>query len=868
MAKRTEFQIAIDDALTKRLNREQPVAQFLAASTVQLSSAFAGRPEIFFYLKGSAALRRYLFVNGISPDRINAVSAPSDWDTQLVIDPGLPPAQWFTVFREALKTITAALGAFEEQLPQVLGAVFGANTADALRKRIADAFGLEIAQFRGDQKFRNGAQNAPIPWTAIESLADAGTPDAILDLNIQAHSRAVLTTPFIHPAQPLANLNAIWTGEQSTALAQERRNEADEAWTQMNAVTDEYDAFWMQLIATPEVVKELKTALTVTSLDAAFLSELPPDVVRHLIEQLHDDDQATRIQLWAGGPGPQAPETRPVEGVSEAWGRRLAAGETASAAETRLARLLAEGYGRTQAADTAQRAVEALKSALGDPAVLRAVADHHLAAVKLPRELEAALAEAWNEVERRLTEYGETGDPEEEAEAVKRDTEALAPFALVEQGKGNRKTASVLENMTIPDFYLFRLMIKAQFSNAPENRVMPAPSEQDIAAGLDFDTLKQQFKFRAELLDVSVPRHDSLETAEQWAHVRTHIGTDTDGVPLPDGSYFLDEYILMFREVLDRNSSSVHKLTKRYQRACLIAEAYASQLGPETLAARVEQLAARHPVFGSPLRAAMGTAGPANVLVLTRVFEQLVDSYLLDTDLKLQRDSAELTEPLAPQVLGFLTGALNAAAFENLMKTYATLGAQIYNRSLVLAGLRNRNQAISEARGSAVEAVAKAIASVRTPSGSALAWARMDEFVIAEQPRVPHPVKQELALDAMRIVVYPEDADQAKALGHALHEKLPYSVLRGDSLYIRLPQRSEAAEESPDPAATEAPAVVAKIEFVVTDPPNRLVPRYPQDLDTLVKAYRRTLPAYSEYYALSRKKRILKGLENAMATFL
>lgn len=36
-----------------------------------------------------------------------------------------------------------------------------------------------------------------------------------------------------------------------------------------------------------------------------------------------------------------------------------------------------------------------------------------------------------------------------------------------------------------------------------------------------------------------------------------------------------------------------------------------------------------------------------------------------------------------------------------------------------------------------------------------------------------------------------------------------------------------------------------------------------------MKAYRRSLPAeYSEYYALSRKKRILKGVENAMAAFL
>jgi hypothetical protein len=397
---------------------------------------------------------------------------------------------------------------------------------------------------------------------------------------------------------------------------------------------------------------------------------------------------------------------------------------------------------------------------------------------------------------------------------------------------------------------------------------MPAPSEQDLADGLDFDTLKQQFKFRAELLDISVPRHDSLETAEQWEHVRGHIAAAPGAVPLPDGSYFLDEYILMFREVLDRNSNSVHKLTKRYQRACLIAEAYARQLGRQRVQERAQELAARYPVFAGILSATPQIAAPANLLVLTRVFEQLVESYLLDTDLKLQRDSAELFAPLARQVAGFLTGELTAVTFEDLMKTYAVLGAQIYNRGLVLAGRRNLDPALRDERANAVEQVAQVIASSRTDGGNKLAWARIDEFGIAEQPRVPDSVKQELALDTMRIVVYPETADQALRLGHTLQQQHANSVLRGNALYLRLPQRSEAANESSNPAATEALAVVAKIEFIGTDAANWIVPRYQQDLDALVKAYRRSLPAYTEYYALSRKKRILKGLENAMATFL
>lgn len=849
MAKRTEFQIDVDDALTKRLNREQSVAGFLAACTVHLRRQFEGDTRVFFYLKGSAALRRYLLAAGVPQDRIDAVSAPSDWDTQLVIDPGLPPAEWFKVFRTVLETISNSLIAFEKELPRTLDAVFGGGgSADALRARIAGVFGQELAQLGTDQKFRTGAQNARIPWAAIERLRDTGKPEAILDLNIQGHNRAVLTTPFVHPAQPLANLNAIWAGEQSAELAGERRKAAEEAWTRIDAVTERYNEVWTGLIQRPEVVEELARRLTgadASRLEAAFLSDLPPRVVEQLIDNLGDGDRKVRIQLWAG--------------VHEVWGRRLASGETASAQETQLARLLADGYARSPEASAAAAAW--LAQALPQYAdVLRAVADHYLPLAGLPQQLQMELEGAWAAVEAVLAEYEEAGDPEEEAEAVKRDTEALAPFALVNLENGSLKTASVLENMTIPDFYLFRLMIRAQLSNAPENRVMPTPSAREQEDGLTFEVLKQQFKFRAELLDVSVPRHDSIETAEQWAHVRGHIVDDRGGVPLPDGSYFLDEYILMFREVLDRNSSSVHKLTKRYQRACLIAEAYVLE-NSGAIVPRAQALAERYPVFGALLDG-QRPAAPANLLVLTRVFEQLVDSHKLNIDLKLLRDSALLVGLHAQQFRDFLTQGLSAAGFEMLMKTYATLGAQIYNRALVLAGLRNLDKNISEARSRIVDSVADVLTRGR------VVWARMDEFVIHEQPRVPEQVKLELARDAMQIVVYPESPDRAKELGQALQSEVPHSVLYGDTLFIRLPQRSEAAAESPNPEATEALAVVAKVQFIITDPTNRIVPRYPQDLDALVKAYRRSLPAYSEYYALSQKKRILKGLENAMATFL
>jgi len=116
MAKRIPQQIDVDDALTKDLCRLDPIYDYMADCADQLRQRFHGNPNVFFYVKGSAALARYLLAAGIAPPRVQQYCARSDWDTQLVINPLLSAKQWFTVFTEVVTALVEELRRFENGL--------------------------------------------------------------------------------------------------------------------------------------------------------------------------------------------------------------------------------------------------------------------------------------------------------------------------------------------------------------------------------------------------------------------------------------------------------------------------------------------------------------------------------------------------------------------------------------------------------------------------------------------------------------------------------------------------------------------------------------------------------------------------------
>ncbi|MDH5729132.1 MAG: hypothetical protein OEZ58_09090 [Gammaproteobacteria bacterium] len=71
---------------------------------------------------------------------------------------------------------------------------------------------------------------------------------------------------------------------------------------------------------------------------------------------------------------------------------------------------------------------------------------------------------------------------------------------------------------------------------------------------------------KAELIDIGIPRRDTAEAWEQWTHTAPHIINKDHEPPIPGHMYYVDEYVLMIREVLANVSTSVSKVKKRLSR--------------------------------------------------------------------------------------------------------------------------------------------------------------------------------------------------------------------------------------------------------------------------------------------------------------
>lgn len=88
----------------------------------------------------------------------------------------------------------------------------------------------------------------------------------------------------------------------------------------------------------------------------------------------------------------------------------------------------------------------------------------------------------------------------------------------------------------------------------------------DDPMGLDpTPSPKLEANCKAELIDVGLPRYDTAEAREQWAHLRGRIDR-REGVPYPWPLYFVDEYLLMIREVMSGLSPAIRKAPKRVER--------------------------------------------------------------------------------------------------------------------------------------------------------------------------------------------------------------------------------------------------------------------------------------------------------------
>jgi hypothetical protein len=71
---------------------------------------------------------------------------------------------------------------------------------------------------------------------------------------------------------------------------------------------------------------------------------------------------------------------------------------------------------------------------------------------------------------------------------------------------------------------------------------------------------------KAELIDIGMPRRDTIELREQWAQLHNDIIRPTLGMPIPGYAYYVDEYITMIREFFADESRAPAKARKRIER--------------------------------------------------------------------------------------------------------------------------------------------------------------------------------------------------------------------------------------------------------------------------------------------------------------
>jgi hypothetical protein len=893
MAKRTDHQIAIDDALTKSLCSSERIYNFMVRSATTLSKKFSGKPDVFFYVKGSAALARYLELGGISKDLIEKFCARSDWDTQLVINPLLPAQDWFTAYSAAQKEIVDLLKAFEGELLIELAELLPGNRQsidelnndpvrlNALAKRVRTQLAVPFAEVfldtcRREHFHQKGHHKYwDLQWDNINKLDTDDTRKDILDLEIQAHNRAVLTWALIHPAQTLANLNSVMPPADLRDLQDAADVAAAKLWAEREGAANEYETLQRDFIRTNKAVaKLLRDKLAEESFaDPAFIRSLPVEAFNGVIKLMPEQEQQQLNLLWQ-----QAQDARAQDEVAmqtddaDVNTEDKKTGNTGASAIKFMSefvwRVVAELKNNPQANKWLSDWCEHVYFA--DNAQLAAFADQYYDEISglLTADETLRLQAIEDRMDQQFEEYHEDLDPEKkDAETQKQGIERFSPFTLDEQQKGSRRAGTILENLTIRDFYLYRLMIKCQLSNRDmkeTERLIPQTPN-----GMAYDVYKQQFKFRAELLDISIPRNDTLETAEQWARVRNQITVDPDGIPLPKGDYFIDEYMLMFREVLDKKSSSAHKFVKRLWRACLIAEAFANELKQTgQLGPRMTAVTETFPTLKG-----LEKLNPPGAVVIMRMCEQLIESYELRADEKLGADTAIMINAMGQEIQSLLSNPLTHKTFLRLMEMFAHLGRSVYQHTWLVTDYRRAiysDDQLASHAATARNAIAQAFEQAKQPYRCAV----VEDFAIRSNPELPDDLKQSMPLRSAKITVYTTKAgagvltqlpDIVRALfPKAISPEQPVQdvVVKGDMIYVSLLVQPPKQHQTM-PGST----VVMTIQAVTDDnQTNWYAPRYAQDIRGTLDHYRRTMPKYSEFYMQNQKKQILHKLEIALTS--
>lgn len=130
---------------------------------------------------------------------------------------------------------------------------------------------------------------------------------------------------------------------------------------------------------------------------------------------------------------------------------------------------------------------------------------------------------------------------------------------------------------------------------------------------------------KAELIDIGIPRRDTIEAFSNWYHVCPDVMV-CDEVPIPGHLYYIADYVLMVREAYIGTSRSVHKTPKRVVRLQEVLE-----MGELDTPVDREKGHIPQGTLGGSIAAVDGLVDPLR-RVLTILLAQFSIAYDLDVD--------------------------------------------------------------------------------------------------------------------------------------------------------------------------------------------------------------------------------------------
>ncbi|NVK72153.1 MAG: hypothetical protein HWE24_01630 [Oceanospirillaceae bacterium] len=593
MSDKTANQIIANGELTTWLNEDTAIQQFNVVSikllqdkldAIEWDDRFAkwrdaedGNKIYWFFIKGGTALRILFSDKGqtdIMPD-------PSDWDTQIVINPDIPFDLWYRAYQKIAEAINEAL-----YLANMCFTLMPKNTTPT-----TTATYRPMADFikNGLKKNYDNATGEPL---APIKLAYGGT----IRYRQSGDRKTVYQCDMFHPLQSgdlsrqrFANLTtADWKAPEyqlklvahsedrtpiaSLAIAEKTRNDGKKKLIVVGrkSVTDRQDVLYIIIFDDKGKAIIRDEIQLISKRRESNFKDHRWDKVNEIITLISGPKLSTINSELTKQPDARDPQlAKDIEKI-----KRLAVAATDFTYDPIFDSMYPQetvdvNQLNYRSKPTWKKARDILKTALSSQST---AIDLHYQCVEhslgLNEGTKAAVIQWFNS---NKTALGETSDINS-SETVENVMSKL-PLKAAEPLASGQKT------LIIDEFYLHRLVVRYKYVKPDlSDKTGPKPKSSFGKTMDDYNLAwTASGNLRGELIDVTVPRRDTFECQHhskllkdgtwQVSKKKSGVpGVNDIEMPLLDEAYHIEEQILITREVLAGKSSSPKKLHKRIKR--------------------------------------------------------------------------------------------------------------------------------------------------------------------------------------------------------------------------------------------------------------------------------------------------------------